>query len=64
LIEVGTVNETRRVVPVIVVMLLAVADAAGPPPDVAGLRISVTWFALIVPAGKLLPVTLTTVTPG
>jgi hypothetical protein len=60
--DAGTVNVTRRVVPATVVTAVAWVATAAPP--VAGVSVTVTFAAAIVPTGKFDPVTLTLVTPG
>ena len=63
-IEVGMVKVTRRVLPTIVVTAVACVVALGPALAVAGSNVTWTWDGLIVPVGKLVPVTLMVVTPG
>jgi hypothetical protein len=62
--EDGIWNVTRRTVPKTVVTLLGVTVTVGPAPGVAGCNVRETLPGGIVPLGKLLPVTLITVTPG
>jgi hypothetical protein len=61
----GTRNVTRRVLPTTVWIVEAITAADGEPTaEGSGLRFTVISAALIVPDGKLDPVSVTTVEPG